>query len=278
MSSVPGPTLGPCTTWITGEDVAACCSATAESSDDIAALDARAVEASMVLYELSGRIFSGLCDAVTVRPCRQPCNCWGSTSSGLGAWQWAWTPYVNDWAWECAGSRCGCGTESVVRLSGYPVREIVEVKIGGEVIDPSEYELVRWRDLMRTTDPGPPARQRQWPACQDLGLPDTEPGTFSITYRKGVDPPPLGLDAAAELACELFLACKPGGECRLPNRVVQVVRQGVTIQMTSSLAQYLRAGASGLPLVDSFIAAYGGVRRRPAVFSPDLQPFARREA
>ena len=72
-------------------------------------------------------------------------------------------------------------------------------------------------------------------------------------------------------------ACK-GGACRLPSRVVQVVRQGVTIQRATPLASYLVAGATGLELVDAFIAGYGGLRRRPAVWSPDVQPFARREA
>ncbi len=277
--SVPGPVIGPCESWITADDVLACCNATVDSSDQEAMLDELAVEASMLMFELSGRQFSGLCGPVKVRPCRQSCGCWGVPYSyGAGPWYWSYNTYAAGYGWwsECSDDRCGCGSTNYVRLAGYPVREIEEVKINGDVLDPGQYALVQWRKLLRTTDPGPPQIPGQWPACQDLGLEDTEPGTFSITYTHGQDPPLLGIRAAAEFACELFNACE-GAACRLPGGIVQVVRQGVTFSMVSPLAEYLRAGATGLTFVDSFIAAYGGLRRRPAVFSPDLQPFARRD-
>jgi hypothetical protein len=275
--SVPGPVLAPCTSWIDGADVQGCCTVTAESSDEQALLEEQAVTASMILFELSGRQFTGLCER-TVRPCRDGCGCFGqSLSLGLGPWYWGGLP-GGSWFWrnEC-GDRCGCRPLSTVLLSGYPVREITEVKIDGAVLDPSGYRLDGWRTLVRLDDAGPPVVRRRWPGCQNLALEDTEPGTFSVRYRHGVEPPEGGRRAAAALACQLYLACS-GGDCNLPTSVSRVVRQGVTMERIVPVAELLRMGGTGLPALDAFVAAYNpnGLRRRPAVWSPDGPRYARR--
>jgi hypothetical protein len=268
--STPGPVLGPCTSWATGEEVAACCSGF--SGSDPSELDEYAVIASQALFEVSGRQFAGGCERV-VRPCRTGCGCWGQILSRGhivdGGWYWSGT------SWGCGGDTCGCGFLSRVRLAGYPVREVTEVKLDGVVLDPSEYRLDSWRFLVRLNDTA-------WPACQDLSLDSDQPGTFEVTYEWGVDPPSLAVQAAAELACQLYAACNSeAGDCALPSGVVQIVRQGVTY--TRQFAQSLFAGRTGLANVDTFMAVYGQVdgktgqrRRRPAVYSPDLQPFAKR--
>lgn len=278
---VPGPTLGPCVAWVSGEEVAACCEL-GDGAVDPALYDTAAVQASQLLFELSGRQFSGLCRSV-VRPCRDQCSCFGGAASlGLGPWFWTSAFYGGlAWAWrnECGDLR-GCKPSSRVKLAGYPVREIEQVLIDGSVLDPLDdlgnpnYRLEGWKSLRRMAAPGPPVVERMWPACQDMDLDSSQPGTFEITYRHGVDPPPLGVQAAGQLACELFSACV-GGECKLPNHVVRVIRQGVTFERVIPLAQQLRDGATGLMLVDAFIAAYNptGARRRPAVFSPDITQY-----
>jgi hypothetical protein len=167
--SVPGPVLGPCTSWIDGADVAACCSSVPDF-DDPAIFDAVALEASMALYEVSGRLFTGLCDPVTVRPCRDGCSCWGPSSLGLGPWYWSSAAWgAGGWGWgnEC-GDRLGCRPLSRIRLAGYPVREIVEVLVDGAVLPALDdngnpnYRLDRWRFLVRMDDPGPPVQPRSW--------------------------------------------------------------------------------------------------------------------
>ncbi len=266
--STPGPVLGPCSAWLSGDDVAACC--TGFSGSDVSVLDEYAVMASQALFEVSGRQFAGECER-TVRPCRQSCNCWGPQILSRGhivdtgpGWYWGGS------YWDCNGDTCGCGFLSRVRLAGYPVREVTEVKISGDVLDPGEYRLDGWRFLVRLNDTA-------WPACQDLSLDGDQPGTFEVSYLWGVDPPSLAVAAAAELACQLFTACNPdAGDCALPSGVVEVVRQGV--RYSRQFAVSLFAGRTGLVNVDAFLSAYAGnrPRRRPAVFSPDLQPFAKR--
>jgi hypothetical protein len=265
--STPGPVLGPCESWITGDDVAACCSTDAGS--DLSVFDDVAVSASMLLYELSGQQFSGLCET-TVRPCGDGCSCWIPGRYLFWA-EWSW----GGWGWydnRCR-SFCGCQPLRTIKLAGYPVREISEVTIDGDVVDPATYRLDRWRELVRLDDPGPPVVQRRWPLCQNLALEDG-PGTFFVTYTHGVSPPPIALSAAAELACQLWRSCN-GDACSLPSGVTRVERQGITINREAILGA-LSTGNSGLLNVDAFLAVYGTPKRKAAVWSPDVLPFPRR--
>lgn len=277
--SVPGPVLGPCTAWIDGADVAACCTADIGSAG-ADAFETAALEASMALYEISGRVFTGLCGPVTVRPCSDRCSCWGAGAFGPGPWSWsaAWYGGSPSWYWqnEC-GDKCGCGPLSRITLNGYPVREIVEVKIDGVVLDPAAYRLDQWRYLTRMDDAGPPAVQQRWPGCQNLALDDDQPGTWSVSYRYGVDPPQIGRDAAAQLACEIYKACS-GQACKLPSNTTKVQRQGVTIERNVLLAFLDPKKPSGLLTLDLFLASYWAKRasRRPMTWSPDGPQFPRR--
>lgn len=273
-------TPGPCSAWINGDDVAAFDPNLGVGSDSWR-LDDAAYAGSYLLYELSGRQFPGVCQQ-TVRPCRQACGCWGGESFGLGPFYWT-TSAVSGYAWGWRnenGGSCGCGNESYIRLSGYPVREILEVKLDGVVLDPSEYRLDERRKLIRLADLSTdPPTDRFWPACQDLSLPDTEPGTYSVTYTYGADVPEAGKWAAAQMAAELWKAIPANqGECKLPSRVTRIARQGITMERLLPTADLLRAGQTGLVLVDTFIALVNPTRarRRSAVWSPDLQPFAKR--
>jgi hypothetical protein len=248
-----------------------------------ASLSEVAVEASMLLFEASGRQFPGLCER-TVRPCRDRCSCWNRSIPGDVA-----LPsfgYYGGLGWgfghTAAGAWCGCQPLSRVKLAGYPARAITEVRIDGVALDELDtdgnpnWRLDGWRWLTRMSDPAQPSLARRWPGCQNLALDDDQPGTFSITYQYGNSPPPLGVAAASELAGELYNACN-GGDCRLPASVTRVVREGVTIDRVNALAALLREGASGIPLVDAFIAAYPVKgTRRPAVWSPDTAQFARK--
>ena len=274
----PGPTLPPCGAWIGAADLAVC-----QSGADDATLAEVSVIASMLMYELSGRQFNGLCGPVTVRPCRDG-GC-ATSLTGWGGWQWSWGYWSGDWGrgwfWgnEDGGRLCSCGHDSLVELAGYPVREVTQVTLDGAVMAPAftdgspTYRLDQWRYLTRTSDPANPDFPLHWPRCQRLDLEDTSPGTWSVTYTYGVDPPPLGIEAAKQIGCQLLLAIA-GKPCSLPANVVQGTRQGASFQRVAPLAQALRAGGTGLLMVDAFLAAYNpkGLRRRPSVFSPDT-PF-----
>jgi hypothetical protein len=284
-----GPTMGPCSPWISGEDVLRNSGgAIPVDFADVFLLDDYAFEASAALFEISGRRFTGRCGPITVRPCRNQCGCWAPASLGLGPWGWSSYPLGGAWGWyNETGDRKGCQPLSRVRLAGNPVREIVEVKIDGVVLPPLDsngnpnYRLDLWRDLVRMGDPGAPPGDRDgqyarrfWPGCQDLDLDDTEVGTFSVSYYRGIDPPQLGRDAAAQLAVQLYLSATGSG-CQLPPGTTRVTRQGVEVERGLLANWFDPTKATGIPAVDLFLRAYFNVKaQRPSlVWSPDQQQY-----
>lgn len=244
---------GPCTPWIAGPDVPC---AGAGSSD----LDVWAQVASDLLYAWSGRQFAGegACHSLARPEPSTYCGCW--PESRMLAWEGAWDGF--SWGF----GRC-CG-QHVVKLAGYPVTEIVEVTIDGAPLDPSAYRLERGCQLIRQDG-------RTWPNCQRALAPLGSPGTFSIEYRHGAPVPALGIQAAKELACELFKASS-GAKCKLPSGVTRITRQGVTIDRLQAAFNAGRV-VTGLVTVDAFLGTYNpnGLRRRSAVLSPDTH-YARR--
>ncbi len=271
---------GPCSDWITGVDVAACCDV--DDCDQPTLFNDVATVAQEILFELSGRRFAGECEQ-TVRPCRTRCG-WPFQvlSRGHIVWSnfgWGWAP-DGYWGWD-NGTPCGCRHLSTVHLAGYPVQEILEVKIGGDIVDPATYRLDRHRNLVRVRDTADPGTMLLWPACQTMDLPDTEPGTFSVTYSYGQDPPAAGVSAATQLACELYKACS-GQACALPKGTVRYARQGVIVDKQAVMdfvfvpTKLATRGArtsgwrTGMALVDAFLNAYNatGLIRRPIFWSP----------
>lgn len=261
----PG-TTPPCSAWTTRAAVASCCEGFLDDTTD--AQDAAIRAATEILYEASGGRYPGECGPVTVRPCNQGCSCWGPWSDGLG---FTWDPTRARWA--CGGKACGCSPTSDVVLAGVPIREITEVLIDGVPLDEDEYALMEPNRLVRLRDVTEPRRRLVWPGCQTMDLPETEEGTFAITYTYGADPPQAGRTAAMALACEIWRACPTGsGECALPANVSQVVREGLTIESVAFVAEAIKTGRTGIAAIDSFIGLFGadGERWRSSVWSPDL--------
>lgn len=252
-----GALYGPCTAWVDTSEIAECCQLPESSNpfEIILDLEKAATSASQILYELSGRRFSGVCER-TVRPCRTGCSCdWQVLSRG----------HVINWgmdSWYCEGNPCGCSSLSTIKLSGYPVREVIEVKIDGSVLAASEYVLHERRFLVRT-DSG------RWPSCQDLSLADTEPGTFSATYQYGQTPPQFAKSAASQLACEVFKSCA-GIECALPTGTTRVTRQGIEVERAFFARDGTGVWRTGLSSVDAFLNSINpnGLQRGPTVWAP----------
>jgi hypothetical protein len=240
-----------CSAWTTAEDVVECCSA--EIGSDTTRLELAVIAASETLYRSSGRQFPGVCTR-TVRPCRtDTCFCGGQVLS---------RGHLVGWDGSCwGGYDCGCQPMSMVKLAGR-VRSITQVTIDGAVLDPSGYFVQSRRWLIRRS----PDR---WPRCQSIDLPDTEEGTWSVTYTYGKAPPVYGQLAAQELACEIVKACTPGAACALPTGVVRQVRDGITIERSKFVRDENGVWVTGLGQVDMFLNSVNpkGVSRRGVIWS-----------
>ena len=217
--------------------------------------------ASSTLQRLTGNRV-GNC-SVTVRPCKAACAKNGPMRLYYG--YGAFNPYINSlgqWVNGCGHSASGCSCIQLceVRLPR-PVGRVDEVMLDGSVVDPANY-FVSDNKLIWAGDGCP------WPACQDLSKPDTEVGTFSVTYLNAYPVDSLGAYAAGTLAMEYAKACG-GGRCRLPAGVTTVVRQGVTMEIASGA---FPDGLTGIREVDAYLALWNpmGLQRQGAVWSPDV--------
>lgn len=225
-----------------------------------------------IIWRLSGKQF-GACPR-TIRPCRQSC----ADRPTYGYWSgMLWTPVLDNGTWfnrKCDtcfsnASGCACSELCEVDLPG-PVSEILQVKVDGGILDPSEYRVDNARKLVRTSVTVSATAPTCWPTCQDLAKADTEEGTFSVTYRPGQPVPQSALWAAGLLACELMKACDGDKECALPTNAQRIARQGVTVELTPVLVKP-GAFATGIPEVDLWLQSVNPYKSamRPAVYSPD---------
>lgn len=275
------PCSGTCGSWSTVEATKLCLPC-ADVDDDT--LERTLSIASDLLYQLSGRQFSGSC-LDTVRPCAR-CESFNVLSASYWWGSWDWNA---GWGF-CSCNRprdCGCSRLSEITLGTYPVTSIVEVLVaddsnpdwlsgaGTAILDPTLYRVDDYRYLVRL--PNPDGSSQGWPRCQRLDLPTTESDTFSVELTYGILPPSPGIAAAEEWACQMALACVGSSECRLPQRVQSITRQGVSMVMLDPMA-FLEAGRTGLYLVDTFLAAYNknGLKSRASVLSPNMRRRVRR--
>lgn len=266
-----------CTPWIDGTDVAECCDVSDASDPTI--FDASAEIASELLYQYSLRLFPGVCQR-TVRPCSTLCGCpWQILSRGHIVWNPNFLDPMYGWGygfWSCNGDSCGCRPLSRTLLAGY-VNEILEVLIDGAVVDPATYRVDRNRWLVRVRANADDETWEHWPGCQNMDLPETEAGTWAVTYTYGREAPVSAQRAAAQLACEIYKQCV-GEECALPQGTTRIIRQGLTVEKPAFIGWAFEKGGrsiprgwkTNIPMVDAFLNAYNptGLVRLPMFWSP----------
>lgn len=236
------------TPWATYDDVVQLCPPCASMPNDTVMVMALQV-ATEILYELTGRQWPGIRTTLE-RPIFCFCGCQRA-------------------------SECSCGFLSEVTLSRGPVISVQQVKVYGDVVDPARYRLDGGNRLVWRPDLDPAHQNRwgNWPACQMLDRADTEDFTWSVAYTYGRTPPAGGKMAAASLACQLALALAPaadeGGACRLPTRVTNITRQGVSMVVLDPLT-LIQDGMVGLAEVDLWVSSVikGRQRRGGAIMVP----------
>ena len=216
--------------------------------------------ASYIIWAASGRQF-GLCERV-VRPCGDTCN---NYSTYNGPLSYEFRPMMTsngDWI-NCRGAACGCNPCACCEVCHIPlpgrVDSIVQIKLDGVVLDPSEYLVYDYEYLVRSVG--------CFPNCQDLQLPSTEVGTFEVTYMQGKALPVGGQAALDRLACEFINQCL-GEECSLPTRWQSLSREGVSLSAFDSLI-LSEKGRTGIWEIDSWLNA---VNPFGALYPPYIPP------
>ena len=264
------PTSGPCSWPLTAPG---CCTDWDTYSSDLQT-QAQTFATSM-LWAATARQY-GLCE-MTVRPCGR----FYKNSQNPGGVYWdgygTWIPYIWNGNWYnacwCGGSGpggcCTCDPQCQVYLPG-PVYSISSVQVNGASLpltgsDGSyNYFVLEQQWLIRSDT------SACWPDCSDQNLPPGSPDVFEVTYLRGKAVPDVLANAAGTLACEYAKACM-GQPCRLPGRVTNVSRQGISVSMVD-IEQLLAKGLTGIWEVDQVIAMFNphGLHGRTRFYSPDV--------
>lgn len=206
--------------------------------------------ASELLWSFSGRKYARVREVTETYECA--CE---SPDSWLLASRWLALPVLD--AGAVRNMRFGeCGCESGparLRLRGTPVRSVQEVRVGSEVLDPDTYRMENYGLL-----------------TMDSGVPGGGCGV-TVTYSFGTGIPPGGRVAAKLLAQEFLKSWSGDDECRLPDRVTNVSRQGISFTVLDR-QEFLDELRTGIYEVDLFLRSVNPDRaRKPArVFSPDV--------
>jgi hypothetical protein len=209
---------------------------------DAAVVQQNAAEnlAVQIMWSLSGRQF-GLATHI-VRPCRLEYEF--NRREMRSYYDLLWFHDGGYFSGNCGCSgRCSLSGHRAVHLPG-PVHDITTVTLGGEVLDPSGY-TVENNVLYRAGG--------RWPR-QDLSKPLDENGTWSVTYRRGIELPQGVPQYTGILTKEILLALADNAKCRLPRRVETVSRQGVSYKAYDPTVLYAN-GKTGLAEVDLWLAA-----------------------
>jgi intein/homing endonuclease len=146
--------MGLCGSWVSsygGADLCAPCSSIYDLDDEL--MEAKLLEASEILFQLSGQQFTGSCTD-TVRPCSSAqwtdwFGVYGTADrfmAGFAGWD---SPFGLLRACGCrSGHACSCRFMSSIQLLDFTT-SIEQVKIGADIVPPTSYEL-RANDLVRT--------------------------------------------------------------------------------------------------------------------------------
>jgi hypothetical protein len=229
-----------CSLWATTDDLPTDVTTAIAALDD-AEVQALLYVASDTLYALSGRRWrgGGCTRTVTITT-----DC-GGPEQGVVRLQTG-APAARAWT-------------SRLQLPGdWPVTAITTLQDWDlTTIDPDRYRLVNGREL-EALDPvsGRPVGW-SWPEV-------------TIAYEYGAAPPVGGKNAAVVFASQLLLGRVGAAGCRLPERVKEITRQGVSIAILDPF-DFLDHGRTGLVEVDSWLATVNPAkaRARPMVWSPD---------
>lgn len=295
MVDAPATTWGPCTPYLDAASAAAlgCVCVDFDINDEAneAVYEAALGWASRRVFMATNYFFSGVCTA-KIRPCRpQPMipGLWpGGSGYPIAPGLPGWLPteladqypaalpvfagfdlgggplFVNCWACTCGLDACSCGFASVVALPWVPVRDVTEVKVDGVVLDPAVYRLRPNTNLLARVD------GTRWPwLCQNQDEDDSHVGTWSVTFRHGIDLPPEALPLVGMYACELAKACK-GQPCGLAPGVRIVSRPGVAYDDVVYDPAWREKGLVGFgPLDDWIVELRGGhTTITPRIYRP----------
>jgi hypothetical protein len=220
-----------------------CPAASGASETDDAVLDA-VDDASLVMYYLTGRQFNGTTQT-TITP----------------------------------DTYCGSCAPHVINLGLWPVTDIIAVREDGVDQDVSDYHIDEFHYLVKDNGESFPRKGNWYAAAGDADDSEDSLGgyVFEVTLEHGIPAPRLLKRATRALACSLYVDATGGADCGLPERVTNISRQGVTMEI-QDFADLMSRGSTGIYEVDLAVKVFNpsGLQSPSFVWTPDLYRGTRR--
>jgi hypothetical protein len=152
--------------------------------------------------------------------------------------------------------------QNYIYLSGRPVTSILSITTNVDSYTQLKHTLTN-NHRVRLYFPYAIA-EGPWAFPFPFYPPATIPRSIITTYTYGSVPPDAVLFAIQILSDELDLLIQGSDQCRLPERVKTVVRQGVSLDIVSPL-DFLDKGRTGITQVDQVLSTFNFSKaRRPA--------------
>lgn len=158
--------------------------------------------------------------------------------------------YMGDQEWLTypTGGPCCLQVNPKVAALEPPVNTVTQVMVSGVIVPPAAYRVDESSYLTRIDG-------NSWPTWQNIATANNAVGAFTVEYTIGIPIPKVVLQMAGTLALELARGMTGSTACRLPSRVTEIIRQGVTVSLTDP-EWILEHGMTGIPEVDFTIRAY----------------------
>lgn len=176
---------------------------------------------------------------------------------------WRWT-----WPARTVTEEYSVGSiPPAINLTGRPVSGVASVT--SATGDPVPFKLVNGFKLMLGIQPvwNDISQLYLWEPCH------CPSGPYTVVYTYGAMPPMAVRRAITVLADEIRKASCGDSDCRLPERVTSVSRQGLSWTLIDP-QDFLDKGKTGIIEVDLVLVAYnsGKAQRRSRVWSPEFAP------
>jgi hypothetical protein len=217
----------------------------ADMDEDDVRLEDAVIQASEIMFTLTGRQFLGT-QTATVRPC-MPC---------------------------CCTSRCRC-LPYRVNLGFWPVTSVLNVWYDGETQEPDLFHVDHYRYLVRNDGEAFPENRANNMWADTGGDYDnlSDGFVFEVEIEYGLQPPRLVQRATRDLACKLLteFLCD-SGDCEKDDRITSISREGVSYTLMDPIQLLRQGGGTGIYSVDLAVKTFNpsGLQSPTIVWTPDL--------
>lgn len=256
--------------YVDPAELVTCCKAAVDAglSDDDPRLEDAVLQASEILYTLTGRQFAGT-QTAKVRPW-VPCVCgWQYAYAGFPGYASSFPVYPG-YGWGAYG--CACQPPRI-NLGFWPVTTINQIWYNGVAQPLGDFHLDNYRYLVRNDGLRFPGYSNNLWAEKGGPFDNANDGyVFEVDLDYGTPVPRILQRATRELACRLLDDCLCNTDnCKLPDRVNSLSRQGVSVSLIDPL-DILREGGTGIYAVDLAIKTLNPSKlQSPSfVWAPDL--------